>query len=193
MARQLADTTAFFFAVAEDSRLRREGALIDLLLPWQRMSRPSGEGLTNRPHHRAGSGTAAVAVAMGGTGPCRARLGFRGVAMARDCDRPGTGVFLRIQCETWQEDSREDAEQTTYPTTVLVCPRDLQVILAALLEDLVGELASAAYLLLSLAPWPQGTSSGELVAADRSGGAVPDLSRGRGVTKALPLGLYTRP
>ena len=37
VAGQLANTTAFFFVVSEDKRLRREGALIDLLLPWQRI------------------------------------------------------------------------------------------------------------------------------------------------------------
>lgn len=62
-----------------------------------------------------------------------------------------------------------------------------------LLEDPVGELASAAYLLLPLVTCPQGASNGELVVADMSGGEVPDLSRGKGVIEALPLGLYTCP
>ena len=36
VAGHLADTSVSFFAVLGDSRLRREGALIDPLLPWQR-------------------------------------------------------------------------------------------------------------------------------------------------------------
>ena len=34
---QLADSTLCFFAIAKDSHLRREGALIDPLLSWQRI------------------------------------------------------------------------------------------------------------------------------------------------------------
>lgn len=37
VARQLVDSTTFFFAIAEASHLRREGALMDPLLPWQRI------------------------------------------------------------------------------------------------------------------------------------------------------------
>ena len=33
----LVDTIAFFFTVSEDSHLRREGALIDPLLLWERI------------------------------------------------------------------------------------------------------------------------------------------------------------
>ena len=87
--------------------------------------RPPGEGLADRPHHRVGSGIAVAAMALGGTGPCRARLGPRGVEVARDCDRSGTDAFLRIQCETWQEDSREDAEHTAHLATMVVCQGDL--------------------------------------------------------------------
>ena len=36
VAGRLADTYVSFFAVPGDGRLRREGALIDPLLPWQR-------------------------------------------------------------------------------------------------------------------------------------------------------------
>ena len=37
LAGRLLDTTIFFFAVSEDSCLKREGALINPLLPWQRI------------------------------------------------------------------------------------------------------------------------------------------------------------
>ena len=57
----------------------------------------------------------------------------------------------------------------------------------------MGELAVAEDLLLPLATRLQGASIGELAVADRLGGAVPDLSWGRGVTEALLVGLHTRP
>ena len=37
VAGRLADSSVSFFTVLGDSRLKREGALIDPLLPWQRI------------------------------------------------------------------------------------------------------------------------------------------------------------
>lgn len=138
--------------------------------------RPHGEGLADRPQPQAGPGTAMAALALGGTGPSRVGLGSRGVEVARASGRPGAVPLFRIECEAWQESSREDAEQTTHPATQLVCSGDLQVVPSGLLEGLVGELASTADFLLPLATCPQGASSGELVVVDRSGGALLDLS-----------------
>ena len=87
--------------------------------------RPHGEGLVDRPEPRAGPGTDVAALALGGTGPSRARLGSRGVEMARVRGRSGAAPFFRIQCEAWQESSWEDAEQTPHLATQLVCSGDL--------------------------------------------------------------------
>ena len=95
--------------------------------------------------------------------------------MARDRDRPGADPFLCLQCEAWSEHSWEDAEQTTHPTYQLVCSGDFHVVSSGLLEGLV-QLAAAENFLLPLATCPQGTSSGELVASNRSEGALLDLS-----------------
>ena len=73
---------------------------------------------------------------------------------------------------------------------MVVCPGDLQVVPVGLLEDPVGKFASAVYLLLPLATCPQEASNGELAATNRSEEAVPDLSRDRGVTEAVPVGLH---